>query len=71
MGLARFMSSTAGRLIRIIAGVALIAIGASMGGAGWILAAVGVVPIAVGVFNVCLIAPLLGAPFSGAKLPSS
>jgi len=71
MGLARFMSSTAGRLIRIIAGVALIAIGASMGGAGWILAAVGVVPIAAGVFNVCLIAPILRAPFSGSKLRSS
>jgi hypothetical protein len=65
------MSSTAGRLIRIIAGVALIAIGASMGGAGWILAAVGVVPIAAGVFNVCLIAPILRAPFSGSKLRSS
>jgi hypothetical protein len=65
------MSSTAGRLIRIIAGVALIAIGASMGGAGWILAVVGVVPIAAGVFNVCLIAPILRAPFSGSKLRSS
>ncbi|MBJ7455151.1 MAG: DUF2892 domain-containing protein [Thermoleophilia bacterium] len=71
MGLARFMSSTAGRLIRIIAGVALIAIGASMGGAGWILAAIGVVPIAAGVFNVCLLAPLLRAPFSGSKLRNS
>ena len=71
MGLARFMSGTAGRLMRIIAGVALIAIGASMGGAGWILAAVGVVAITAGVVNVCLIAPILRAPFSGSKLRSS
>jgi hypothetical protein len=71
MGLARFMSGTAGRLMRIIAGVALIAIGASMGGAGWILAAAGVVAITAGVVNVCLIAPILRAPFSGSKLRSS
>lgn len=70
MGFARLMSSTAGRLARIVIGAALIAIGASMGGAGWVIAALGLLPIAAGVFNVCLIAPVIGAPFSGAKTHS-
>ncbi len=67
MAFARFMAGPLGRLIRIAAGVALIAIGVSLGGAWWILAAVGVLPIAAGVFNVCAIGPLLGAPLSGAR----
>lgn len=67
MGFARFMSGPVGRLARIAAGIVLIVIGASLGGAGWILAVVGLLPIAAGVFNVCLIAPVLGAPVSGAK----
>ncbi len=70
MGFARFMSAPAGRLARIVIGAALIAIGASIGGAWWALAAVGLLPIAAGVFNVCLIAPAIGAPFSGARTRS-
>ena len=35
---------------------------------GMILAAVGLVPIALGALNVCLIGPLLGAPFMGKDL---
>jgi hypothetical protein len=30
-----------------------------------VLAAIGLVPLFAGLFNVCLIAPLLGVPFSG------
>lgn len=71
MGFARFMSGPAGRLARIVAGLVLIVIGASIGGAGWILAVVGLAPLAAGVFNVCLLAPFLGAPFSGAKCRTS
>lgn len=67
MGLARFMSGPVGRLARIVVGIVLVVVGISIGGAGWILAAVGLLPIAAGVLNICLIAPLLGAPFSGAK----
>lgn len=68
MGFARFMSSTAGRLTRIVAGAALVAIGVGLGGGWWALAVVGLVPIAAGVFNVCLLAPLLHAPFSGTAI---
>lgn len=65
MGFVAFMSSTAGRATRVFAGVALIVVGAVVGG-GWLaLAVVGVVFVAVGVFDVCLLAPLFKQPFSG------
>jgi hypothetical protein len=62
-----FMARPAGRLIRIIAGLALIGWGWSMRGTttGTVLIVVGIVPILAGVFNFCLIAPIIGAPFSG------
>lgn len=67
----RFMSSTAGQATRIVAGLALIAIGGLAGGAGWILAAVGVIPLLAGVFDVCLFAPLFKQPFSGRTIRNS
>lgn len=66
-GFACFMAKPAGRLLRIGAGLALIAGGWSMRGqtAGTVLMVVGVVPLLAGVLNVCLLAPIIGAPFSG------
>jgi hypothetical protein len=65
MGFARFMSSTAGRLIRIVAGLALIIVGVLLVGGtlGTILAVVGLVPLLAGIVNVCVFAPLFGGPF--------
>jgi len=62
-----FMARPAGRLLRIVAGLALIAWGWTMRGTtmGTVLMIVGVVPILAGVLNVCLLAPIIGAPFSG------
>jgi hypothetical protein len=65
MGFVSFMSSTAGRWTRGIAGAVLIALGISLGGAWWIAAGAGLVFVAVGVFDVCLLAPLFKQPFSG------
>lgn len=65
MGFVAFMSSTSGRVLRGIVGLALVVLGVALGGAGWILAAVGLVFVAVGVLDVCLLAPLLKQPFSG------
>lgn len=67
MPFARFMATAAGRLIRIIAGAALIYAGLFLvGGVGGIvLAVVGLVPVAAGVFNFCGISELIGAPFWG------
>jgi hypothetical protein len=65
MSVARFMSSTAGRLIRILAGIALILLGLMgiHGTAGTILAVIGLVPLIAGLFNFCVVAPLFGGPF--------
>ena len=67
MAFTNFMSSTAGRGLRIIAGLALIGIGlAVIGGTGGIvLAVVGLVPLGAGVANVCLFGPLLGSDLHG------
>ncbi len=69
MGFAKFMSSGLGRGLRIVAGLALIMIGLfSVGGTGGILlAVVGVVPLAAGVLDVCLFAPVFGGPLKGAE----
>ena len=65
MGFGRFMSSLADRLLRFVAGVALIAIGLAVvhGIGGIILAIVGLVVLAAGTFNFCIFAPLFGGPF--------
>ncbi len=67
MAFAKMMASMGGRLVRIVAGLILIALGLLVveGTGGIILAVVGVLPVLAGVFNVCLIAPLIGAPLSG------
>jgi hypothetical protein len=69
MGFAKFMASWTGRGLRIAIGLALITYGIMSGGTlGYILAVVGLLALATGAFNVCVIAPLLGAPFSGAAV---
>ncbi len=69
-GLFRFLASMAGRVTRIVAGLALILIGLLwvQGVVGWILAVVGLVPLAAGLLDVCVFAPLFGLPFVGSKL---
>ncbi len=69
MAFAKFMAGAVGRGARIIAGLALIALGLLVikDTAGLIVAVIGVLPILAGVFNFCLIAPLIGAPFSGQR----
>ena len=69
---AAFMASGAGRLIRIAAGAALIAWGWSMRDqtSGIVLMVGGLVPLLAGAFNVCLLAPVIGAPFAGKDVRS-
>ena len=66
----RFLASSAGRLVRAVAGLMLIVVGiAVVGGVvGWILAIVGLMPLAAGVFDRCIFAPLFGLPFTGPRL---
>lgn len=69
-GLFTFLASPAGRVTRIVAGVALILIGLFVvdGPISWVLEMVGLVPLLAGVFDFCVFAPLAGLPFVGSKL---
>ena len=69
MGLVKFMSSGTGRALRVVLGIALIAVGllAVQGVAGWILAVIGLLPIAAGLFDFCLLGALFGVPLSGVE----
>ncbi len=59
--LIQFLTNAAGRLLRIVAGLFLIWVGLYDGVGEW-LVVVGLIPIAAGVFNFCLLAPLFGYP---------
>jgi hypothetical protein len=63
----KFLASTAGRWTRGIAGLVLIVLGiwAVHGVWGWVLIIVGLVPLAAGLFDFCVFAPLFGLPFVG------
>jgi len=65
-----FMASSAGRILRIVAGLALVAWGwlGLSGVTGIIVAVIGLVPLIAGVFDFCIFAPLFGAPLSGPKI---
>jgi hypothetical protein len=69
---ARFINSPTGRVVRIVAGIVLIAWGYTNVGSGIGLAImlVGIVPLAAGVFDWCLVSALLGGPLSGARIRS-
>jgi hypothetical protein len=66
----KFLASTAGRITRIIAGIALIAVGMLVihGVGGILLAVVGLVPLVAGLFDFCVFAPLFGAPLGGKQI---
>lgn len=65
-----FLASGTGRIVRIVAGLALIAWGAFgvHGAAGVALAVVGAVPLVAGLFDFCVFAPLFRMPLSGQKI---
>jgi hypothetical protein len=64
----RFMASPAGRILRIVAGSAVIAWGLlAIGGIdGALIAVAGALPVLT--FNICVVGPLLGDPVSGSKV---
>ena len=69
-GLAQFLASGAGRTVRAVAGLALIWWGFShrTDAIGILVMLVGVVPLAAGVFDFCVLSVALGGPFSGAAI---
>jgi hypothetical protein len=68
-----FMQSTTGRILRIVVGVALIAIGLLVvqGVWGFVLAVIGLVPLIAGLAGVCLVAPLFGFTLKGQHKPAA
>jgi len=61
----KFMSSSTGRLARVLAGLVLVVVGFALGG-GWLtLTVIGLIPLFAGAMNVCVLAPLIGQPFKG------
>ncbi len=67
-----FMASATGRIVRVVAGILLIAWGLlGIGGTGGIIVAIiGALPLVAGLFDFCVFAPLFGAPLSGQKIRS-
>jgi len=65
-----FMASSTGRVVRVLAGIALVVWGwFGLGGAiGTIIVVVGLLPLVAGWFDFCIFAPLFGAPLSGPKI---
>jgi hypothetical protein len=65
-----FMASPAGRIIRVVAGIALVVWGLWGIGSttGLIVAIVGLLPLLAGLFDFCVFAPLFGAPLSGPQI---
>jgi hypothetical protein len=66
----KFMASTTGRIVRIVAGIALIVWGLmGLGGTiGIVVAVIGAVPLLAGLFDFCVFAPLFGNTLSGPKI---
>lgn len=67
MGFVKFMASMAGRMARVLAGVALMVVGLVVvrGTGGYVLAGVGLLPLAAGALDFCVVAPLFGLPLPG------
>ena len=65
-----FLASPAGRIVRVVAGLALILWGVLglAGAIGVVVTIIGLVPLAAGIFDFCVFAPLFGAPLSGARI---
>ncbi len=68
MSFAYFMATPVGRALRIVLGLALVLVATTFGTVtAIVLGVLGLAAIAAGAFNVCLISPLIGAPFLGRK----
>lgn len=67
MSFVNFMLSIAGRLLRVVAGVAIIWIALRSLQPPWsyVVAALGLVPIAAGLLNFCLLGPLFNVDLWG------
>jgi Protein of unknown function (DUF2892) len=67
-----FIQSLAGRLLRIVVGIALIALGFLVIHNVWgiVVAVIGLVPLIAGLAGICLFAPLFGYTLTGQRKAS-
>jgi hypothetical protein len=70
MSFLKFMANPVGRGVRIVAGIAIAAVGLLMVGhaLGIALAAVGIVVFLAGALDFCIFAPIAGRPLRGRDL---
>ena len=68
-----FLASNTGRIVRIIGGLALAVLGrfGLSGMNALVVILIGAVPLLAGAFDICVFAPLFGAPLSGPKIRAS
>lgn len=66
----KFMVAPAGRVTRVVAGIALIAWGwfGLTGALGIVVMVIGAVPFLAGLFDFCVFAPLFGYALGGAEI---
>lgn len=69
-GFVQFMASVSGRVVRIVAGLALIAWGfLGLGGTeAYVISAIGAIPLLAGILDICIFGPLFGCPLEGKKV---
>ncbi len=66
----KFLASKNGRIARVVVGVLLIVFGVVYPPEklGWVLVAIGLVPLVAGALDKCVFAPLFKLPFDGKAL---
>lgn len=72
-GFAQFINTRNGRIVRVLAGLVLIAWGYTLRAdtMGVILMVGGLVPFTAGAFNLCFISAMLGGPIRGDRISKS
>lgn len=69
MGFFKFIVSREGRITRVVVGLILFVVGYLVGSTlGIVIAAIGVLPFATGLLDVCVLGVPIGLPFSGRKV---
>ncbi len=67
MAFLEFIGSQTGRVVRVVAGLALIVTGVVLRGPWRALSIFGLLPLAAGVFDFCVFGPLFRLPFLGPR----
>jgi hypothetical protein len=67
---AKLMVTIPGRLLRIVAGIAIMLTGwfHFQNPIGYAMMVIGIIPVSAGVFDVCILAPLFDSPFNGDEI---